>query len=257
MLTSPLAHWRYYRKSLVQTKQRAIEPMPVCTYPEPHRRFPSHIESSVFILERLTDEDITQILVQAIERVSLQQPDDISEVFMRSSSPAPPPSSSSPAPTLPQLPASSQSSTQSSSGPSFPSFPSFLSYPHLTSTLLQSIVSLSIGDARTALSMLELLLSASPNTPSATLLTALRRSVATAYDRGGDARYDMISALHKSVRGSDGSAAMYWLARMLSAGEDPVYIARRMTVCASEDVGLADNHALPLVCPLFYSWTCR
>lgn len=57
----------------------------------------------------------------------------------------------------------------------------------------------------------------------------------------------MISALHKSVRGSDGSAAMYWLARMLSAGEDPVYIARRMAVCASEDVGLADNHALPLV----------
>ena len=58
----------------------------------------------------------------------------------------------------------------------------------------------------------------------------------------------MISALHKSVRGSDGDAALYWLARMLSQGEDPLYIARRMVVCASEDIGLADNHALPLVC---------
>ena len=57
----------------------------------------------------------------------------------------------------------------------------------------------------------------------------------------------MISALHKSVRGSDGSAALYWLARMLTAGEDPLYIARRLIVMASEDVGLANNHALPLV----------
>ena len=59
-------------------------------------------------------------------------------------------------------------------------------------------------------------------------------------------RYDMISALHKSVRGSDGDAAMYWLARMLCAGEDPLYVARRMVVCASEDIGLADPQALPL-----------
>jgi len=57
----------------------------------------------------------------------------------------------------------------------------------------------------------------------------------------------MISALHKSIRGSNGSAAMYWLARMLTAGEDPLYIARRLVVCASEDIGLADTHALPLV----------
>lgn len=60
----------------------------------------------------------------------------------------------------------------------------------------------------------------------------------------------MISALHKSVRGNDGSAALYWLARMLTAGEDPSYIARRLVVMASEDIGLANNHALPLVCVL-------
>lgn len=81
------------------------------------------------------------------------------------------------------------------------------------------------------------------------LLSSLRRSVSVSYDRTGESHYDMISALHKSIRGSQGSAAMYWLARMLTGGEDPLYIVRRMIVCASEDIGLADSHALPLVGP--------
>jgi len=67
------------------------------------------------------------------------------------------------------------------------------------------------------------------------------------YDRAGDQHYDTISAFHKSVRGSDPDAAMYYLARMLQSGEDPLYIARRMVIIASEDVGLADNTLLPLV----------
>ena len=121
------------------------------------------------------------------------------------------------------------------------------SVPQLSPKVLASLVSLADGDARTALSLLALVLGSPPDTDEATLLTALRQSVSTAYDRTGDSHYDMISALHKSVRGSEGSAAMYWLARMLTAGEDPVYIARRMVVCASEDIGLADNAALPLV----------
>ncbi|KAJ2363302.1 DNA-dependent ATPase mgs1 [Coemansia sp. RSA 2607] len=58
--------------------------------------------------------------------------------------------------------------------------------------------------------------------------------------------YDLISALHKSVRGSDANAALYWLGRMLQGGDDPLYIARRLVRMASEDIGLADNHALPL-----------
>jgi putative ATPase len=66
------------------------------------------------------------------------------------------------------------------------------------------------------------------------------------YDRVGDQHYDTISAFHKSVRGSDPDAALYYLARMLQSGEDPRYIARRMVVIASEDVGLADNTMLPL-----------
>ena len=121
------------------------------------------------------------------------------------------------------------------------------SVPQLSPKVLASLVSLADGDARTALSLLALVLGSPPDTEEVTLLTALRQSVSTAYDRTGDSHYDMISALHKSVRGSEGSAAMYWLARMLIAGEDPAYIARRMVVCASEDIGLADNAALPLV----------
>jgi putative ATPase len=64
------------------------------------------------------------------------------------------------------------------------------------------------------------------------------------YDKGGDEHYNLISALHKSVRNSDPDAALYWLGRMLEAGEDPVYLARRMVRMASEDVGMADVRAL-------------
>jgi putative ATPase len=120
------------------------------------------------------------------------------------------------------------------------------SYPQLTRRIITAIASLSSGDARVALSLLELVLCSAPTTPESLLLESLRRSVSTSYDRTGDARYDLISALHKSVRGSQPDAALYWLARMLEAGEDPVYIARRMSVCASEDIGMADRGALPM-----------
>jgi putative ATPase len=66
------------------------------------------------------------------------------------------------------------------------------------------------------------------------------------YDRAGDEHYDVISAFIKSVRDSDPDAAVYWLARMLEAGEDPMFVARRLVILASEDVGLADPHALPI-----------
>ena len=67
---------------------------------------------------------------------------------------------------------------------------------------------------------------------------------AVLYDRAGEQHYDLISALHKSMRGSDPDASIYWLAMMLEAGEDPLYIARRMVRFASEDVGMADPQAL-------------
>ena len=66
------------------------------------------------------------------------------------------------------------------------------------------------------------------------------------YDKNGEEHYNLISALHKSMRNSDPDAAVYWLARMLEAGEDPLYVARRLIRFASEDVGLADPHALEI-----------
>lgn len=118
---------------------------------------------------------------------------------------------------------------------------------HLPKGIMSRIVSLAGGDARTALSLLEIALQSPKDTSEEQITEALKQSLVVSYDRTGDNHYDMISALHKSVRGSNGNAAMYWLARMLTGGEDPLFIARRMVVCASEDIGLADNHALPLV----------
>lgn len=199
----------------------------------------------VFVLDRLTDDDIKTILKNAVERVSDLGANDISastEIVISSSQPDPP--------TSPQS-ATQESSWSSTSTVCTPDvlYPSF---PHLTPRIMSTITSLSTGDARTAISLLDLVLNSPKNGDESTLLSSLQRSVLASYDRNGESHYDMISALHKSVRGSQGSAAMYWLARMLSGGEDPLYIARRMVVCASEDIGLADNHALPLVRPAFF-----
>ena len=72
-----------------------------------------------------------------------------------------------------------------------------------------------------------------------------------AYDKGGEEHYNIISALHKSLRGNDANAALYWLARMLEAGEDPLYIARRLVRFASEDIGIANSLALPQTVAVF------
>ncbi|KAL8684786.1 MAG: hypothetical protein Q9218_008136 [Villophora microphyllina] len=102
------------------------------------------------------------------------------------------------------------------------------------------------GDARTALNLLELAMDISTR-PSATkesIKSSLTKTLV--YDRAGDQHYDTISALHKSIRGSAPDASLYYLTRMLASGEDPLYIARRLVVIASEDVGLVDNTLLPL-----------
>jgi putative ATPase len=112
--------------------------------------------------------------------------------------------------------------------------------------LIKYLAAFADGDARTALNLLELAmdLSTRPNMTIEALKQSLTKTLV--YDRAGDQHYDTISAFHKSVRGSDPDAALYYLARMLQSGEDPLYIARRMIVVASEDVGLADNSLLPL-----------
>ncbi|PNH75267.1 hypothetical protein VD0001_g2336 [Verticillium dahliae] len=112
--------------------------------------------------------------------------------------------------------------------------------------LLTYLAAFADGDARTALNLLELALSlaARPDTTMDDLKASLTKTLV--YDRAGDQHYDTISAFHKAVRGSDPDAALYYLARMLQSGEDPLFVARRMVVIASEDVGLADNSLLPL-----------
>ena len=117
---------------------------------------------------------------------------------------------------------------------------------------LEALVNLANGDARAALGTLEFAASAAPRREDGgraidvkTIGDALQRR-ATGYDKGGDAHYDTISAFIKTIRGSDPDAAVYWLARMIESGEDALFIARRLVILASEDVGLADRHALPL-----------
>lgn len=115
---------------------------------------------------------------------------------------------------------------------------------------LQHLVTISNGDARVALNALEMVASATlPDSEGQRLinLPAVEEALqhrALLYDKSGDQHYDFISALHKSLRGSDPDAALYWLGRMLEAGEDPLYIARRLVRFASEDVGMADPQAL-------------
>ncbi len=124
----------------------------------------------------------------------------------------------------------------------------------LSEPALAALVNLSNGDARSALNMLEL--AVATTTPRDHLEAAIsidlpeienaiqQRSLL--YDKNGEMHYDIISALHKSVRGSDPDASLYWLARMLESGEDPLYVARRLVRMAVEDIGLADPQALPV-----------
>lgn len=116
----------------------------------------------------------------------------------------------------------------------------------INNELLEFLSAFSDGDARTALNILELAfdLSKRPTMTAEILKKSLTQTLV--YDRNGDQHYDSISAYHKSVRGSDPDAALYYLARMLQSGEDPLYIARRLIVIASEDIGTADNTMLAL-----------
>lgn len=120
----------------------------------------------------------------------------------------------------------------------------------VTKAAIDYLAELSGGDARSALGDLELALSLSPKVDVDQVREAAGRKV-PGYDKKGDAHYDNISAFIKSMRGSDADAALYYLARMLNAGEDPKFVARRMVIFASEDIGLAGNGALGLALNAF------
>ena len=115
--------------------------------------------------------------------------------------------------------------------------------------LLELIANFANGDARTALNTLEMAVLNGERTGGRTvvtreLLVQCTSKKALLYDKNGEEHYNLISALHKSMRNSDPDAAVYWLARMLEGGEDPLYVARRLIRFASEDIGMADSRAL-------------
>ena len=123
---------------------------------------------------------------------------------------------------------------------------------HVTSEIsaLQKIAAYSSGDARSGYNVLEIATTLAKDAVTNVITDAIVESALQKrilrYDKGGEEHYNLISALHKSVRNSDPDAALYWLARMLEAGEDPLYVARRVVRMAVEDVGLADPNALSL-----------
>uniref|UniRef100_A0A7V3VUU5 Replication-associated recombination protein A n=1 Tax=candidate division WOR-3 bacterium TaxID=2052148 RepID=A0A7V3VUU5_UNCW3 len=115
----------------------------------------------------------------------------------------------------------------------------------ITEEALDFIANISDGDARVALNALELCaFAAKEKRIDLKLAEEVVQKKALKYDKAGEEHYNLISALHKSLRGSDPDASLYWLARMLEAGEDPLYIARRLVRFAVEDIGIADPQAL-------------
>lgn len=121
----------------------------------------------------------------------------------------------------------------------------------ISQKMLEMIATFANGDGRTALNTLEMVVLNGERNAEKTVVTEdiLEQCISKKsllYDKSGEEHYNLISALHKSMRNSDPDAAVYWLARMLEAGEDPLYIARRLIRFASEDIGLADTSALGL-----------
>ena len=124
---------------------------------------------------------------------------------------------------------------------------------------LKLIASFANGDARNALSMLDMIIINSDTNKNGVITITKERILdslsrkSLMYDKNGEEHYNIISALHKSMRNSDPDAAVYWLSRMLEGGEDPLYIARRITRFASEDIGLADTNALNVAINVYHA----
>jgi putative ATPase len=118
--------------------------------------------------------------------------------------------------------------------------------PVLDSEMIAFFSAFAAGDARTALNLLDLAMSLSTRADITKEDIKKSMTQTLVYDRGGDGRFDTMSAFHKSIRGSNPDAALYYLARMFECGEDPLWIARHIILIASDDIGLADNNLLPL-----------
>ena len=128
----------------------------------------------------------------------------------------------------------------------------------ISDDMLEVIANFANGDARSALSTLEMVIlngnvDENQITITEEVLEQCTSKKSLLYDKNGEEHYNIISALHKSMRNSDPDAAIYWLARMLEAGEDPLYVARRVTRFASEDIGLADPKALEIAVAAYHA----
>ena len=129
----------------------------------------------------------------------------------------------------------------------------------ITEEELETIAAFANGDARSALTTLDMIITNAEITKDGTLKVTKENiedcltKKTLLYDKNGEEHYNIISALHKSMRNSDPDAAVYWLARMLEAGEDPIYIARRITRFAAEDIGLADINALNVATNVYHA----
>lgn len=203
--------WCHHRESFIQIELCSIESVQASTSSDTTTSADSE-DCRVFTLNPLSTDDMKQILHNAVARIC-EEAEEVSEPSIEVEVPLP----------TPPNPSSSQASVASIGT---------TAYPQLSEKVMDTIASLSNGDARTALSLLELAL-LSKDMKERQLLNHLRVSVSVSYDRTGESHYDMISALHKSIRGSQGSAALYWLARMLTGGEDPVFVARYLSFCSN------------------------
>ncbi len=130
---------------------------------------------------------------------------------------------------------------------------------HITDENLQAIANFSNGDARSALTTLDMVVNNGDLDKKGNVIVTKETieeclgKKTFLYDKNGEEHYNIISALHKSMRNSDADAALYWLARMLEAGEDPIFVARRITRFAAEDIGLADTNALNVAINVYHA----
>lgn len=127
--------------------------------------------------------------------------------------------------------------------------------PNISHDVAETIMNVADGDARVALNTIEMLQKTYPDLSSITKADVqdTLKKVALRYDKSGDEHYNLISALHKTMRAGDANAAVYWCGRMLSSGEDPLYVMRRVVEFAAEDIGNADPQALPLCVAAYQS----
>ena len=180
----------------------------------------------VFVLEKLTPTDLEKIIKRALEKLQKSVEADLVST---------------------QKFVSSQNITPNQKGQRQDLS---LQKIKITADTIKLLANLSNGDARMALNTLEACIKQTKNITPEVIKEVLQKSHLL-YDKSGEEHYNIISALHKSMRGGDPNASLYWLARMLESGEDPLYIARRLVRFASEDIGLANNTALLLANAVF------